>query len=98
MPTWKEKDERQYEHIKESQIERGAPENRAKEIAARSVNKTRRQEERTPNKTTRGTGNPNSKLEDRSVDELSNKAKQLEIKGRSKMNKEELVKAIRDNQ
>ena len=32
---------RQYEHIKESQRERGASEGRAEEIAARTVNKER---------------------------------------------------------
>jgi hypothetical protein len=38
MPgAWSDKDERQYEHIKESQTERGSSEKRAKEIAARTV-------------------------------------------------------------
>ncbi len=40
MPhSWSSKDERQYEHIKESESERGVPESEAKEIAARTVNK-----------------------------------------------------------
>ncbi|HYG60995.1 MAG TPA: Rho termination factor N-terminal domain-containing protein [Thermoanaerobaculia bacterium] len=96
MPTaWSDKDERQYEHIKESSEERGVPEKRAKEIAARTVNKNRREEGRTPNKTTQGTGNPNKGLEARKVDELRNIASDLEIPGRSKMNKADLVKAIR---
>ena len=50
------KDERQYEHIKDSEQERGASEDRAKEIAARTVNKRRREEGRTPSKRTQGTG------------------------------------------
>ncbi len=95
MPkAWTNKDERQYEHIKEGEEERGRSESRAKEIAARTVNKRRRKEGRTPNKTTQGTGNPNRKLEDRSVAELRNLASELKIEGRSKLNKQGLVKAI----
>ena len=98
MPTaWSNKDERMYEHIKDSSEQRGMPEERAEEIAARTVNKNRRQEGRTPNKTTQGTGNPNRGLEARTVDELRNRAKELKIPGRSKMNKQELVKAIREH-
>lgn len=92
---WSSKDERKYEHIKESSLERGKSEKRAKEIAARTVNKGRREEGRTPNKTTQGTGNPNKGLEDRTVDELKNEARDLGIEGRSKMRKRELVSAIR---
>ena len=95
MPKWTEKDERQYEHIKQSEMERGTSEDQAQEIAARTVNKRRREEGRTPNKTTEGTGNPNSALEDRTVDELRNLASELEVKGRSKMKKSELIQAIR---
>jgi len=95
MPTaWSNKDERQYEHIKESAEERGASHDRAQEIAARTVNKQRREEGRTPNKKTQGTGNPNRSLEDRSVEELRNRAKELKIEGRSKMKKQDLVRAI----
>ena len=96
MPSnWSNKDERKYEHIKDSAQERGASEDRAQEIAARTVNKGRREEGRTPNRTTQGTGNPNRSYEDRSVDELRNLASDLEIRGRSKMNKSELIEAIR---
>ncbi len=95
MPEWTDKDERQYEHIKDSQLDRGKAEDRAAEIAARTVNKQRREEGRTPNKRTQGTGNPNTSLEDRTVDELRNRAAELNIDGRSKMNKAELVAAIR---
>jgi Rho termination factor, N-terminal domain len=98
MPqAWSDKDERKYEHIKESSLERGMPEERAEEIAARTVNKGRRLEGRTPNKTTQGTGNLNRGLEARTVGELRNRAKQLKIAGRSKMNKQELVRAIREH-
>jgi plasmid stabilization system protein ParE len=94
MPSWSRKDERQYEHIKESELDRGASEDRAEEIAARTVNKHRRETGRTPNKRTQGTGNPNVALEERSRDELYNLAKELDIRGRSKMSKDELSKAI----
>ena len=94
-PSWSRKDERKYEHIKDSSLERGASEDRAEEIAARTVNKQRRQEGRTPNARTQGTGNPNRNLEDRTRDELYNRAKEMGIEGRSKMTKEELVRAIR---
>ncbi len=39
--AWSSKRERQYEHIKESEQEQGASKKRAKEIAARTVNKER---------------------------------------------------------
>jgi len=95
MPTpWSDKDERQYEHIKSGSKKRGKSTQRAKEIAARTVNKQRRVEGRTPQKTTQGTGNPNTSLESRTKQELLNRAKQLEIRGRSQMNKHQLVQAI----
>ena len=96
MPgKWSNKDERMYEHIKDSSLERGKDEDQAEEIAARTVNKHRREEGRTPNKTTQGTGNPNRSLEARTRDELYNIAKQLNIKDRSKLTKEELVQKLR---
>ncbi|XHH08325.1 MAG: hypothetical protein ACFCUE_12240 [Candidatus Bathyarchaeia archaeon] len=38
-----DKRKRQYEHVKESELERGASEEDAKRIAAATVNKTRRE-------------------------------------------------------
>jgi plasmid stabilization system protein ParE len=96
MPEWSDKDERKYEHIKESSEERGMSEDRAQEIAARTVNKGRREEGRTPNRTTQGTGNPNQGYESRSRDELYNIAKERNIRGRSSMTKDELIRARRD--
>ncbi|MFP4281546.1 MAG: Rho termination factor N-terminal domain-containing protein [Opitutales bacterium] len=93
--AWSRKDERQYEHIKQSQLDRGTPPERAEEIAARTVNKERREEGRTPNTKTKGTGNPRSRLEERTRDELYNRAQELGVEGRSQMNKAELVEAIR---
>jgi len=95
MAKWTDKDERQYEHIKESVLEQGKSEDTAKEVAARTVNKQRREEGRTPNKTTQGTGNPNTPLEVRTIRELQNIASDLKIEGRSKLKKTELVEAIR---
>ena len=95
MPTWTSKDRRQYEDIKDSSLDRGVPEDRAQEIAARVVNKRRRVEGRTPNVRTQGTGNPNRGLDERTRDEVYNRAKELKIRGRSKMSKGELLEAIR---
>jgi plasmid stabilization system protein ParE len=96
MPNaWSNKRERQYEHIKESAKKRGKSTKRAKEIAARTVNKQRREAGKTPNKKTQGTGNPTHKLEDRTRDEIYNEAKKLNIEGRSKMNKSQLIQAVR---
>ena len=96
MPdAWSNKDERKYEHIKEGYEDRGKSEDEAEEIAARTVNKGRREEGRTPNERTQGTGNPNMGLESRTKDELENRAKDLHVSGRSDMSKDELVREIR---
>lgn len=96
MPDkWTEKDERQYDKIKESARSRGMSTKRAKEMAARTVNAHRREEGRTENKTTRGTGNPNESYENRSKTELYNIAKSRHIKGRSAMSKQDLIEALR---
>ncbi|WP_221090302.1 addiction module toxin RelE [Deinococcus aquaedulcis] len=97
MPkAWTNKDERQYEHIKGSALERGEPEDRAEEIAARTVNKHRREEGRTPNRRTQGTGNPNRALAELTRDELYNRAREQGIRGRSAMSKAQLVAALGD--
>jgi len=98
VAEWIQKDERQYEHVKQSVQKRGASEEKAEEIAARTVNKQRRKEGRTPNKTTQGTGKPQQRLEERSKRELYNRARQLDIQGRSKMRKADLIEAIHDRQ
>lgn len=94
--AWSDKDERQYEHIKQSELDDGTSEDRAEEIAARTVNKRRREEGRTKNETTSGTGNPNTRLEERTVDELRNRADELGVEGYSEMTKDELISAIRE--
>lgn len=95
MPRWSSKDERQFEDIKKSQEKYGKDKKRAKEIAARTVNKRRRLEGRTPNSKTEGTGNPRQSLYSRTKDELMNRARKMNIRGRSRMTKEELINAIR---
>jgi|SRR6478735_10887574 len=95
MPqAWSNKDERMYQHIKDGEKKQGKDEDTAEEIAARTVNKQRREEGRTPNKRTQGTGNPNIALKDRTRDELYNIAKEKKIEGRSKMSKAELARAV----
>lgn len=96
MPSWSNKDDRMYEHIKEGAEKKGTSARRAKQIAARTVNKRRRKQGRTPSKTTEGTGNPNKSLENRTKNELYNIAKKKNIHGRSNMNKSQLVKALRN--
>jgi hypothetical protein len=95
MPSWSGKDERQYEHIRDAVLERGRGEEKAQEIAARTVNKRRRLEGRTPSRRTQGSGNPTTRLEQRTRDELYVRASQLGITGRSRMTKTDLIAAIR---
>jgi hypothetical protein len=96
--AWTAKDNKQYDDIKKSEMQDGESEDEAQELAARIVNKRRREEGRTPNVRTQGTGNPNLRLEQRPRDEIYNRAKELKIKGRSTMTKAELVEAVRQRQ
>ncbi|MFD9685013.1 plasmid stabilization protein [Kitasatospora sp. NPDC059088] len=98
------KRERQYEHIKESALDRGESEKRAKEIAARTVNKERARhgESRTASRSSihdissarRGGLRSHSGSQGPTKEQLYNEAKQRNIHGRSKMNKEELADAL----
>src|SRR5436309_6991914 len=92
---------RQYEHVKESQLDQGASEDRAEEIAARTVNKERarhgesRERSRTSTKDMSsgrrgGQRSGRSGPRGRTRDQLYNEAKKLNIEGRSKMNKDQL--------
>lgn len=98
------KRERQYEHIKESARDRGESEQRAKEIAARTVNKERARsgESKTASKgSTRGKS-PSERGGQRSrggsrgptYDQLYEEAKRRDIHGRSSMNKAELQREL----
>jgi hypothetical protein len=91
--SWTDKDERMFEHVKESELDRGRSEDRSEEIAARTVNQQRREEGRTAESRTRGTGNPTLRYEERTRDQLENLAKERHIEGVGSMSKEELIEA-----
>ncbi|MFD7528707.1 MULTISPECIES: plasmid stabilization protein [unclassified Streptomyces] len=98
------KRERQYEHIKESAQERGVSEERAEEIAARTVNKARARagESRTASRTSiedmssprRGGLRSHSGAQGPTRDQLYEEAKKKNIHGRSNMTKAELARAV----
>jgi hypothetical protein len=103
--AWSEKRERQYEHIKEGLRERGASEDRAEEIAARTVNKERaragearessRLSGRDMSSSRRGgLRSGTNRPKGRTKDQLYDEAKRMNIKGRSKMTKEQLGRAV----
>jgi hypothetical protein len=105
--AWSNKRERQYEHVKESAQERGASTKRAKEIAARTVNKERARsgEARTSSRTSRRDMSPGrrgglrsgtNRPKGRTKEQLYNEAKRMNIPGRSKMNKQQLQRAATD--
>jgi hypothetical protein len=96
---------RQYEHVKESEKRQGRSESRAEEIAARTVNKERARggESRTASRTSRrdissgrrgglrsGTRRPRG----RTRDQLYEEARKLGVEGRSKMDKQQLQRAV----
>ncbi|MER8101027.1 plasmid stabilization protein [Kitasatospora sp. NPDC094016] len=98
------KRERQYEHIKESALDRGESEKRAEEIAARTVNKERARhgESKTASRSSihdissgrRGGQRSHTGAQGPTYDQLYNEARQRGVKGRSKMNKSELSHAL----
>src|SRR3954449_3245290 len=97
---------RQYEHIKESVKDQGKSEDTAEEIAARTVNKERARsgESREASKTsTRDPKSPSQRGGERSGtnrekgrtrDQLYSEARNLNIEGRSSMNKDQLQRAV----
>jgi hypothetical protein len=103
--AWNAKRERQYEHIKDSLEERGASEDKAEEIAARTVNKERARtgEAKTSSRLSRtdissgrrgGLRSGTRRPKGRTRDQLYEEAKSMGIKGRSKMTKEQLQRAV----
>jgi plasmid stabilization system protein ParE len=103
--AWSAKRERQYEHIEESLEDRGTPKKKAKEIAARTVNKSRAQtgEAKESSKLSRKDMSPGrrgglrsgtNRPKGRTKDQLYNEAKQMGIDGRSKMSKQQLQRAV----
>ncbi|NUR30856.1 MAG: plasmid stabilization protein, partial [Catenulispora sp.] len=101
---WSKKRERQYKHIKESVLDRGKSEDTAEEIAARTVNKERarhgeakessRLSREDMSSSRRGGLRSHKGSGGRTKDQLYNEAKDRGIKGRSKMTKSELEKAL----
>ncbi|MEY9892865.1 plasmid stabilization system protein ParE [Catenulispora sp. MAP5-51] len=101
---WSDKRERQYEHIKEGLKDRGRSEDTAEEIAARTVNKERarhgeakessRLSKEDISSGRRGGKRSHTGSGGRTYDQLYEEAKHKNIKGRSKMNKSELLKAV----
>ena len=102
--AWSAKRERQYEHIKEGLLERGESEDRAEEIAARTVNKERARsgeaDESSPlskadiSSGRRGGLRSHRGRGGRTRDQLYQEAKRLGIEGRSKMDKAQLERAV----
>ena len=107
MPNkvWSDKRERQYSHVKNSLLKRGESKDTAQEIAARVVNKERAQHgetrEASPSSVNdmsasrRGGLRSHSGAAGRTLMQLRNEARQRGIKGRSAMNKEQLLQALR---
>jgi hypothetical protein len=102
--AWSAKRERQYQHIKQGLKSRGKSEDLAEEIAARTVNKERAQhgESKTASRSSvkdaspghRGGKRSHSGEGGRTFEQLYNEARQRGIKGRSGMNKQQLLKAL----
>ena len=105
MPrAWSSKRERQYEHIKEGVKQRGEPERKAEEIAARTVNKERARagESKTASRTSvqdissgrRGGLRSHQGPGGPTREQLYEEAKRKGVEGRSKMNKKQLARAV----
>ena len=103
--AWSAKRERQYEHIKDSLEDRGTSEDKAEEIAARTVNNERARsgEAKTSSRLSRedissgrrgGMRSGTRREKGRTRDQLYNEAKKMGIEGRSKMNKQQLERAV----
>ena len=102
---WTAKQERKYEHIKESERKRGRSTRRAKEIAARTVQKERAQRGQSKSASRSsvrdisssrraGLRSGRSGPRGRTREQLYNEAKKMGIPGRSRMNKLQLQRAV----
>jgi hypothetical protein len=103
--AWSNKRERQYEHIKDSAKKHGAGTKRAKQIAAATVNKERARsgESRTASRSSTsdissgrrgGLRSGTNRPKGRTKEQLYNEARRRGIKGRSRMNKAQLQRAV----
>jgi hypothetical protein len=102
--AWNDKRERQYDHIKEGLLDRGEHEDTAEEIAARTVNKERARAGEAEQSSLTSTDDISSGRRGglrshrggggRTRDQLYNEAREKGVKGRSKMRKAELERAV----
>jgi hypothetical protein len=102
--AWSAKRERQYEHIKEGLEDHGRDEDVAEEIAARTVNKERARagEAKESSRTStddissgrRGGLRSHRGPGGRTRDQLYEEARRKNVKGRSKMSKAQLARAV----
>jgi hypothetical protein len=104
--AWSAKRERQYEHIKEAEKEQGRSTKRAKEIAARTVNKERARSGEAKGRSSRtstqdmssyrrgGLRSGTNRPKGRTKEQLYNEAKRMNVPGRSRMNKQQLQRAV----
>lgn len=102
---WTAKQERKYEHIKESQKGQGTSESDAKEIAARTIQKerARKGQTKTASKTSirdkgssqrGGERSGTNREKGRTREQLYEEARRKGVKGRSNMTKDQLKRAV----
>ena len=103
--AWSNKRERQYEHIKQSEKKQGRSTKRAKEIAARTVNKERARSGESRGRSRTSTRDMSSyrrgglrsgtrRPKGRTKEQLYNEAKRRNVPGRSRMTKAQLQRAV----
>ena len=104
LSSWSAKRERQYEHIKEGLLDRGNSEDLAEEIAARTVNKERARAGEAEHASRTSTDDLSSGRRGglrshrgpggRTRKQLYEEARRKAVKGRSKMSKAQLQRAV----
>jgi hypothetical protein len=103
--AWSAKRERQYEHIKEGEKKQGRSTKRAKQIAAATVNKERARKGEAKSASRSSTHDLSSgrrgglrsgtnRPKGRTKEQLYNEAKRRDVKGRSRMTKAQLQRAL----
>jgi hypothetical protein len=102
---WTDKQDRKYEHIKDSLKDRGESIKKAQEIASRTINKERAQRGQSktasrssvqdmPSSKRGGQRSGTNRTKGRTREQLYNEARQMNIAGRSSMNKDQLQRAV----
>ena len=103
--AWNAKRERQYDHIKKSEKKQGRSTKRAKQIAAATVNKERARKGEAKSSSPSSTRDISSERrggfrsgtnrpKGRTKEQLYNEARRRGVKGRSRMNKAQLQRAL----